>query len=140
MNASLQALQAYGAAAQLRDPRQAERQVLAHVTARLAAAAASGDFARLAAALSENRRLWTRLAADVAGAGNGLPQELRARLFWLAEFTRAHSSRVLKGEAEAGPLLEINAAVMRGLAPPGAQAPGPDAANLPGAPTPAVAP
>lgn len=116
MNATQQALNAYAAAgAPLRSPRQAEYQVLSTATARLAAAEAANDFPRLAGALHDNGRLWTRLAADVADADNGLPQELRARVFWLAEFTRAHSRRVLKGEAGVQALIDVNAAVMRGL-------------------------
>jgi flagellar protein FlaF len=72
--------------------------------------------APLVRALDDNLRLWTTLAVDVADEGNGLPRELRARLFYLAEFTRAHTRKVLKGEAAAGVLVEINTAVMRGLA------------------------
>lgn len=97
--------------------RDAERQVLTQVTARLRAAVGkTGSFAALAAALHANRQLWMRLAADVADSGNGLPQALRAQLFYLAEFTDHHSRKVLKGEAEAGPLIDINTAVIRGLA------------------------
>lgn len=123
MNAIQQARQAYAAPqAATRTPRQAERQVLSNITAGLNAAAADpADFPRLVAAVSLNRRLWTRLAADVAGAGNGLPQALRAQLFYLAEFTAHHTRRVLKGEADVQPLIDVNTAVMRGLAgqPPG---------------------
>ena len=124
-----QARQAYGASASgLRTGRQAEHQVLSTVTARLSAAAARpADHARRAGALHDNRRLWTRFAADVAEAGNGLPTELRARLFYLAEFTDHHSRRVLRGEADLQPLIDVNTAVMRGLGaqptPPGAAAP-----------------
>ncbi len=114
MNANQLARQAYGTAP-IRTPRQAEYQVLSTVTARLGAADAQGDFPRLVGALHDNGRLWTRLAADVANAANGLPQELRARIFYLAEFTRAHTRRVLKGEAEAQALIDINTAIMRGL-------------------------
>lgn len=125
MNAIDQARQAYaGPQSPVRTARQAEHQVFSTVTARLRAALrAPGDMAPLAAALHDNRRLWTRLAADVADAGNGLPPELRARLFYLAEFTHHHTQRLLRGEGEGQVLLEINAAVMRGLG--GAPAPAP---------------
>jgi flagellar biosynthesis activator protein FlaF len=116
VNAILQAQSAYAATGTtLRTGRQAEHQVLATVTARLGAALQGGRFDRIAAALHDNRRLWTRLAADVADPENGLPQRLRAQIFYLAEFTQAHSRRVLRGEADLQALIDVNAAVMRGL-------------------------
>jgi flagellar protein FlaF len=69
-------------------------------------------------ALHDNRRLWTAFAADLATQGNGFPPELRARLFYLAEFTCRHTDQVLSGAATADVLVEINTAVMRGLRGP----------------------
>jgi flagellar protein FlaF len=116
VNATDQARSAYAGHA-LRTARQAEHHVFATVTARLALAAhPAAEPARVAAAVGDNRRLWTRLAADVASPGNGLPAPLRARLFWLAEFTEHHSRLVLRGEAGLQPLIDVNTAVMRGLA------------------------
>jgi flagellar protein FlaF len=117
MNAIDRALRAYGEPqSPLRTGRQAEHQVFSTVTARLAAAARRPEnFAPLAAALHDNRRLWTRLAVDVADRDNGLPQDLRARIFYLAEFTHVHSQRVLAGETDAQVLVDINTAVMKGL-------------------------
>ncbi len=66
-------------------------------------------------ALHENRRLWSVLATDVADADNALPNTLRARIFYLAEFTEQHSSQILGNKATVEPLLEINMAVLRGL-------------------------
>ncbi len=119
MNATEQARQAYAPAKSiLRTPRSAELQIFAQVTSRLSAAAESPDlnFARLAKAVHENRQLWTRLAADVADADNALPKNLRAQIFYLAEFTAYHSSKVLRGETTAAALIDINTAIMRGLA------------------------
>ncbi len=101
----------------VRAPRTIEYDLFARVTRQLGAAAAAGarDYAGLIRALHDNTRLWRTLAADVAGSGNGLPQDLRARLFYLYEFTEAHSRKVADGKAEAGVLIEINTAVMRGL-------------------------
>lgn len=113
MNLVEQARRAYGPGnIALRSGRSAEHQLISDVTARLSAAA---GFAQCAAALHDNRRLWTRLAADVADGENGLPESLRARIFYLAEFTHHHSRRVLRGEAGIAPLVEINTAVLRGL-------------------------
>ncbi len=109
---------AYGApSAPTRTPRTLEYEAFARVTARIKTAAARGKpgFYDLAFALHDNRRLWTTLAADVAEPGNGLPQALRAQLFWLSDFTDQHSAQVLDGKADASVLVEINTAVMRGL-------------------------
>lgn len=109
---------AYAApAAPVRTPRAVEYDLFARFTQRLATAAQAGGegFSGLAGALNDNLRLWTAIAADVADPGNELPRDLRARLFYLSEFTRAHTSRVLAGKAGADALIDINRAVMRGL-------------------------
>jgi len=118
MNAMQQARHAYaGPQSAFRTPRQAEHHVFSLITARLAAAAKQPDnFPTIAAVLHDNRRLWTRIAIDLADKDNGLPADLRARIVYLAEFTVHHSARVLRGEAELQPLIEINTAIMRGLA------------------------
>ena len=94
-----------------------EYEVIARITQRLKAAAArtDTDFASLAAAVTENQRLWMTLALDVANGDNQLPRALRAQLFWLYEFTDQHSRKVMAGEAGAGVLVDINLAVLRGL-------------------------
>ena len=66
-------------------------------------------------ALHENRKLWTLLAIDVADKGNQLPQSLRAQIFYLAEFTDHHTSRVLSGKSDPTALVDINTAIMAGL-------------------------
>jgi flagellar protein FlaF len=73
------------------------------------------NFPAMAAALHENRRLWSIIATDVADPGNRLPAALRARIFYLAEFTARHSSEVLARKQSAEALVEINTAIMRGL-------------------------
>jgi flagellar biosynthesis activator protein FlaF len=118
VNVIEQARQAYAPVnSPLRTDRSTELQIFSQTTSRLrlAATATPPDFARLAAALHENRRLWTLLAADVADAENGLTQDLRAQIFYLAEFTAYHSRKVLKGEATVDALIDINLAIMRGL-------------------------
>lgn len=119
MNTFEQARTAYRAAPMtLRTGRSAEYQVFADITARLRTASTTGNagFPVLAAAVHDNRRLWTRLAADVADPDNGLPRALRAQIFYLAEFTDHQSRRILRGEARADALIDINLSVMRGLA------------------------
>ncbi len=97
-----------------------EYDLFARVTHRLKSAAERDHFAALAAALHENLSLWTVLAADVAEPGNALPPDLRAKLFYLYEFTEQHSRKVLAKKAAAGVLVDINTAIMRGLRGEGA--------------------
>jgi len=117
VNTTLQARAAYGAeTGAVQTPRATEYRAFARITHRLRSAIAiDGDMPALAAAIHDNRRLWTILAADVADPANPLPQTLRARLVYLAEFTRVHSGKVLREGASPDPLIEINIAVMRGL-------------------------
>ncbi|MCX7890192.1 MAG: flagellar biosynthesis regulator FlaF [Rhodobacteraceae bacterium] len=151
MNAQLLAETAYsGLSAPARSARSIEYAVFARITRALAAAGAdeagpaarggtqggrarARDFAgfpALAAAIHDNLRLWAVIAADVAEPGNRLPEALRARLFYLAEFTRAHSRAVLAGKAGTAALVEINTAVMRGLRGEGPAAPAPPQARV----------
>jgi flagellar protein FlaF len=101
----------------LKSERSIEAQVIGKITARLRFAAVhrKSDFPAFVEALSENRKLWNALAVDVADAGNDLPPPLRAQIFYLAEFTEIQSAKVLRGEASADALIEINTSVMRGL-------------------------
>ena len=118
MNAQTMARMAYAqSAAPTRSERGTEYEIFVRATRALKAAEARGKagFKDLAQAIYENRRLWTTLAIDVADQGNTLPGDLRARIFYLAEFVDQHSSNVLAQKADTGVLLEINAAIMRGL-------------------------
>ncbi len=115
---TLQANNAYAQpAAPIRSPRAAEYEVIGQVTRRLVAAEArrAQDMPAFIEAIHLNERLWSILASDVAGPGNGLPQALRARLFYLYRFTVEHSRRIREGNASAGVLVDINTAVLRGL-------------------------
>lgn len=100
-----------------RSLRAVEYDLLAQVTRRLRSAWSNreADFPGLVRALTDNQQLWSALAADVALPGNSLPAALRARLFYLYEFTAQHSRSVLDGKASVEVLAEINTAVMRGL-------------------------
>jgi flagellar protein FlaF len=100
-----------------RSLRSVEYDLIAQVTRRLRSAWANrdGDFPGLARAVADNQALWSALAADVALPGNSLPAVLRARLFYLYEFTAQHSRAILDGKGSVEVLAEINTAVMRGL-------------------------
>ncbi len=93
-----------------------EYKVFSQITGQLSRAIKDGrPFADLAMALHENLRLWTIIATDVTSPGNGLPVQLRGQLADLSKFTRTHTQQVLRREADAAVLIEINTAVMRGL-------------------------
>ena len=118
MNALEQARMAYSSpAAPLRTARETEFEAIVAITRALKQASANSktNFKALVAALHRNRQLWTILAGDVADPANELPQELRARIFYLAEFTIHHTSEVLAGRADAEPLIDVNTAIMLGL-------------------------
>lgn len=107
----------YGTQTGTRTDRSVEYDAFARITAALrkAASAAREDFASLARALDDNRRLWTIIATDVADDDNSLPRQLRGQIFYLAEFTLTQTRRVLRGEASVDILIEINTTIMRGL-------------------------
>ena len=118
MNAIEQARQAYAPTqVSIRTDRSVEAQLVSQITARLrrAASAQPFNFPALVAAVHDNRRMWTAMAADVADGDNGLPKALRAQIFYLAEFTEHHSRRILRRDADATALIDINTAVLRGL-------------------------
>lgn len=118
MNVQTKAQRAYAQNARTtQTPRGTEYELIARVTHRIKAAAEAGPqaYPKLVKALSDNQRIWTTLAVDVADDGNSLPQDLRARIFYLAEFVQQHTSKVLTKKARITPLLEINAAILKGL-------------------------
>lgn len=118
MNAIEQARRAYGPAhSPTKNSRSVEFQAFANIIAKMKAAAQDDKsaFPSLVAALHENRTLWTILASDIAAPDNGLPDTLRAQIFYLAEFTAHQTSRILRGEGSVESLIDINTAVMLGL-------------------------
>ncbi len=116
MNATTLAQRAYApTAAPTRSARSIEYDVIARITYRLKAAIEQGKLPPLLEALHENRKLWRTLAIDVADDENLLPDDLRARIFYLAEFTSHHTGEVIRKKVSAVPLLEVNTAILRGL-------------------------
>lgn len=121
MNVVERAQDGYGRnAALMKSPRDAEYEVIARVSHRLRSAAMNRDrdYPAYVMALHENARLWTTLATEIAQKENGLPRDLRARLFWLAEFTSSETRKLLRNEGDVGILIEVNAAVLQGLRGP----------------------
>ncbi len=108
---------AYAAtAAPVRTDRGTEYAAFQTVTTKLnKATRPDAPMAERAAALHDNRRLWTILASDLADEDNGLPQGLRAQLFYLAEFSLLQSRKALDDVDAVQALVDINTSVMRGL-------------------------
>jgi flagellar biosynthesis activator protein FlaF len=100
-----------------RSDRSVEHAAFSKITGQIASAAANGKagFHELVTALHENQKLWTLIAAEVALPENELPQDLRAQIFYLAEFTSVHTGKVLRQDATADALIDVNTAIMRGL-------------------------
>lgn len=103
--------------APVRSERMIEYEIFARVTRRLSLAWEARKTAPngLVQALHDNGALWRTIAVDVASSGNGLPSALRARLFYLHEFSLQHARKVLEGSASAEVLIDINKSIMRGL-------------------------
>jgi flagellar protein FlaF len=112
-------IQAYQrAATQAESPRELEYRAFGLVTAGLVRAQELGraNLGAVAEALHENRKLWDLMSADCALEGNQLPQQLRANIISIALWVGRHSSAVLREGAEIEPLIEVNRAIMEGLA------------------------
>ena len=118
MNAVERAKEGYGInAVPIKSHRAAEYETIARISHRLRAATITQrtNFPEFVSALNENSKLWTTLAVDVANPENGLPRDLRARLFWLAEFTEKETRRILRDGGVVAVLIELNAAFLQGL-------------------------
>jgi len=116
VNATTLAQTAYASsAAPIRTDRGTEYDVFARITLRLKKTDPAKNYVGFVEALHENRKLWTLLAVDVADKNNGLSKQLRAQIFYLAEFTLQHTSKVLAGNVGPEALIDVNTAVMRGL-------------------------
>ena len=116
MNAFAQAQRAYAPSqAPIKTARSAEYDVIARISFRMKCAIKENDFPSLLSALHENNQLWTALAIDAGNPENQLPQDLRARIVYLADFSRQHAHKVMQRRETAVPLLEINAAILKGL-------------------------
>ncbi len=101
-------------------PRSIERQLLSRLTTAIVVSQKNRDddpssFVR---ALGKNLEFWTVIATDVASEGNQLPVELRSQLFYLFEFTRHHTQKLMsdsENRLDAEPLVDINQNIIRGL-------------------------
>ena len=72
-------------------------------------------YPELVEAVTRNSLLWTIFAAEAADQRNGLSEEIRAKIFWLAQYVDLESKNVLRELSGAENLIEINKCIMRGL-------------------------
>lgn len=96
------------------EPRQTEYRLFAQVT-RALMQSQQGAKNEIAKAIHWNRRLWLTLQADCASDANVLSEETRAGIISLSIWVDKHSRKVLKGEAEVSPLIDVNRSIMEGL-------------------------
>ena len=112
-------LQAYQKAQRhAESPRDAEYRLFGQVTHALIEAdkAARTDFKTLIDALDWNRRLWSTLAVDCSSSANQLPPNVRAQIISLSLWVSRFSSEVVKSRGSLEPLIDVNRAIMQGLA------------------------
>lgn len=118
MNSAHAAAQRYSSLSEhTRNAKDLEYDVILGVTRDLSSLSANsaGRFSELVKALNKNERLWIEIGTQVADPDNALSADLRARLFYMAEFVRHQTNKVLGGEAGVETLVEVNVAVLRGL-------------------------
>ena len=113
-------VRAYQQAAQrVEPPRDVEYRLLGEVTRALMDAAKLDpkDFGGRIDALDWNRRVWSALAVDCSSSENGLPAPVRAQIVSLSIWVGRHTSAVMRREADIDALIDVNRAIMQGLAP-----------------------
>ena len=101
--------------APIRTDRGNEGDIIARVTRDLKQSDPKTNFKDFVTALHQNRQMWILLAIDVANEENALPQDLKAQIFYLYEYTMDRTTRILAGNATADSLIEVNTAILRGL-------------------------
>ena len=55
------------------------------------------------------------ISSDLADTANAYPDELKAQLIYLGEFTRQHTHKVLSGDDTVDAIIDINSAIINGL-------------------------
>jgi flagellar protein FlaF len=98
-------------------PRETEYRLFAQVTRALIDA----DKSRLydhafVDAVDWNRRMWSTFSTDCGLPGNGLPDQLRAQIISIALWVSRYSSDVIQKKAPMDALIDVNRAIMDGLA------------------------
>ena len=113
----MQAYQDFAPTSSIKSPRDSESEIILSVTRRLKRSAPlrATDYAAFVSAVHQNRRLWLLLSADVAQAGNKLPDQLKENISQISAFVVGYSRRILIDDLPMAPLIDINLAILRGL-------------------------
>lgn len=98
-----------------RTPRDTEYDAFARVTRLLRKAAANDSRLEIIEAVDRNNRLWTILASDLISEENKLPDDAKAGLLSLADFSLRHGRAVMFHKHSTDVLIDINLSVMKGL-------------------------
>ncbi|HUN51678.1 MAG TPA: flagellar biosynthesis regulator FlaF [Candidatus Sulfotelmatobacter sp.] len=96
-------------------PRSTEYRLFAQVTRALMEIGDKID-AKAHETLHWNQRMWIALQTDLAADGNQLPDGLKAQLISLATWVDKYTMKVMQRRAPLAPLIQVNRAIMEGLA------------------------
>ncbi|WP_313349276.1 flagellar biosynthesis regulator FlaF [Paracoccus sp. (in: a-proteobacteria)] len=99
----------------IRTSRGNEYFVFSKITKKLRVAIGDSDRFATIEAVNANSQLWTIIIADLAHSENNLPADVKAGLLSLAFFSLKLGRQILTDKVSAGPLVEINISIMRGL-------------------------
>lgn len=106
------AQQAYGnVQSRTASDKEIEQALMAQITAELEELAAQEkpDRAKWYAAVSRNLKMWTIFASDLSNENNGLPDDLKSQILYLADFVSQQSRALFaKSEGELTDLISIN--------------------------------
>jgi flagellar protein FlaF len=103
-------------------PRAVEHRLMTEITGEMIAARAAGRRREaLMPALHRNREVWSTFSAVCGAAGNQLPKSLRASMISLSIWVDRFTSDVVAGREPIDALIDVNLAVIEGLAPNSAE-------------------
>lgn len=99
-------------------PRAIEQRLMTEITKGMVSARQDGlRDAELMPALHRNRETWGVFSAACGAQGNLLPDDLRARIISLSLWVDQFTSEVVAGRESIDDLIDVNVAVIEGLAP-----------------------
>ncbi len=99
-------------------PRAVEKRLMTEITNQMMGARDSGfKGTQLIPALHRNREVWSTFSAVCGAPGNELPMTLRASLISLSIWVDRFTSEIVAGRESIDDLIEVNLAIIEGLAP-----------------------